>query len=59
MDLQGQVTKLKEKNRELQAQIDEFVVKQKLPDNITDNVVLNNHIQSLNQTISAPTACAC
>jgi len=44
--------KLKEKNRELQSQIDTFVLKQKMPDKITDNTIINNHVQSLNETIS-------
>lgn len=52
-DLQNEVLKLKEKNRQLQTQIDEYISKQKLPDKITDNVILNNHVKSLNETISS------
>ena len=51
-DLQRQVLDLKQKNRSLQIQIDDFVSKQKLPDNISDNTIINNHIKSLNETIS-------
>jgi len=51
-DLQRQVLDLKQKNRNLQIQIDDFVSKQKLPDNISDNTIINSHIKSLNETIS-------
>ena len=51
-DMQRQILDLKQKNRNLQIQIDDFVSKQKLPDNISDNTIINSHIKSLNETIS-------
>ena len=51
-DLKRQILDLKQKNRYLQTQIDDFVNKQKLPENISDNTIINSHIKSLNDTIS-------
>ena len=51
-EIKSENMKLKEKNRQLQSQIDQFISKQKLPDKITDNTIINSHIQSLNETIS-------
>jgi hypothetical protein len=51
-DMQRQILDLKQKNRNLQIQIDDLVSKQKLPDNISDNTIINSHIKSLNETIS-------
>lgn len=51
-DLKKQVLDLKQKNRHLQAQLDDIITKQKLPDNITDNTIINSHIKSLNDTIN-------
>lgn len=42
----------KQKNRQLQSQIDEFVLKQKLPDSLSDNTIINSHIKTINETIS-------
>jgi hypothetical protein len=51
-DLKKQVLDLKQKNRELQSQIDEYLVKNKFPEKMTDNTVINSHIKSQNETIS-------
>ena len=51
-DLKRQLLDLKQKNRQLQIQIDDFVMKQKLPDNISENTIINSHLKSLNETIS-------
>ena len=51
-DLKRQLFDAKQKNRLLQSQMDEFVLKQKLPDNITDSTIINSHIKTLNETIS-------
>jgi hypothetical protein len=51
-DLRHQLLEAKQKNRHLQSQLDDFILKQKLPENISDNTIINNHIKSLNETIS-------
>lgn len=52
-DLKRQLLDLKQKNRDLQSKIDEYILKQKVPDgNLTDNTILNSHMKSLNETIS-------
>lgn len=51
-DLRNQLLEAKQKNRQLQSQLDDFVLKQKLPENISDNTIINNHVKSLNETIS-------
>ena len=51
-DLENQMLQLKQKNRDLQSKIDEYVVGQKVPDaKLTDNAILNSHMKSLNDTI--------
>ena len=49
--MKRQLSDVKQKNRQLQSQIDDYVLNQKLPDNVTDNTIINNHIKSLNETI--------
>jgi hypothetical protein len=51
-DLKRQLLESKQKNRQLQAQLDDYVMKQKLPDNITDNTIINSHMKSMSDTIS-------
>jgi hypothetical protein len=51
-DLKRQLLEAKQKNRQLQAQLDDYVMKQKLPDNITDNTIINSHMKSMSDTIS-------
>ncbi|RNA39221.1 coiled-coil domain-containing 57 [Brachionus plicatilis] len=51
-DLEKQLFELKQKNRDLQSKIDEYVLGQKIPDSkLTDNTILNSHMKSLNETI--------
>lgn len=51
-DLEEQILQLKQKNRDLQSKVDEYVVGQKMPDSkLTDNTILNSHMKSLNDTI--------
>jgi len=51
-DLKRQLLDAKQRNRQLQAQLDDYVMKQKLPDNITDNTIINSHMKSMSDTIS-------
>jgi hypothetical protein len=52
-DLKRQLQEAKQKNRQLQAQIDEYMLKQKLiPENMSDNTIINSHIKTINETIS-------
>ena len=51
-DLKRQLLDAKQKNRQLQSQIDEFMLKQKLPaDTFTDNTIINSHIRTINETV--------
>lgn len=51
-DLKRQLLDAKQKNRSLQAQIDEILLnKNKLPHTITDNTIINSHIKSINETV--------
>ena len=55
-DLKRQLLESKQKNRQLQAQIDEYILNKhsvtgKLPDTITDNTIINSHIKTMNETV--------
>lgn len=51
--MKRQLQEAKQKNRQLQAQIDEYMLKQKLiPENMSDNTIINSHIKTINETIS-------
>ena len=50
-DLKRQLQEAKQKNRQLQSQLDEHLLTLKLPDNMSDNTVINSHIKSMNETI--------
>ena len=47
-----QLQETKQKNRQLQSQLDECLLGVKVPENLTDSTIINSHIKSLNETIS-------
>jgi len=51
-DLKKQLFESKQKNRQLQVQLDDLVLNKKLPESLNDNVIINSHIKTLNETIS-------
>ncbi len=51
-DLEIQLLDAKQKNRQLQAKLDEYMLAIKAPDSIPDNTIINSHIKTLNETVS-------
>lgn len=51
-DLKHQLLETKQKNRQLQSQLDEVILNKKLPDSLADNTIINSHMKTLNETIN-------
>jgi len=51
-DLESQLLDVKQKNRQLQTKLDEYMLAIKAPDSIPDNTIINSHIKTLNETVS-------